>query len=228
MPTNDGHRQRVKNRFLSEGLDHFDEEHVLELLLFYCIPRKDTKPLAKTLIEQFGSLSQVLEAPREALQKVPEVGGNVATFLSLITEVGRYYLVNRCDVGKVLDTTEKYGKYLLPHFFGRRNETVFLLCMDAKCKVLCCRELGGGSVNATSISVRQIVEVALGVSASMVVLAHNHPSGIAVPSGQDVLTTQRVAAALTAVEVALVDHIVVADEEFVSMVQSGLYTPGDV
>ncbi len=228
MPTNDGHRQRVKNRFLSEGLDHFDEEHVLELLLFYCIPRKDTKPLAKTLIEQFGSLSQVLEAPPEVLQKVPEVGANVATFLSLITEVGRYYLVNRCDAGKILDTTEKYGKYLLPHFFGRRNETVFLLCMDAKCKMLCCRELGGGSVNSTSISVRQIVEVALGVSASMVVLAHNHPSGIAVPSGQDVLVTQRVAAALAAVEVALVDHIVVADEEFVSMVQSGLYTPGDV
>ena len=113
------------------------------------------------------------------------------------------------------------GAYLVPRFFGRKVETVFLLCLDAKCKVLCCREIGEGSVNAASISVRKVVEAALSSGATSVVLAHNHPSGVALPSADDVQTTRRVAAALSAVEVKLIDHIVVAEGDFISMVQSG-------
>ena len=109
----------------------------------------------------------------------------------------------------------------MPRFFGRTRETVFLLCLDAKCKVLCCKEIGEGSVNTASISVRKVVETALAANATTVVLAHNHPSGIAVPSNEDIQTTQRIAAALSAVEIHLADHIVVADGDYVSMVQSG-------
>ena len=110
---------------------------------------------------------------------------------------------------------------MVPRFFGRKVETVFLLCLDAKCKVLCCREIGEGSVNAASISVRKVVEAALSANATTVVLAHNHPSGVALPSADDVQTTRRIAAALSAVEVKLIDHIVVAEGDFISMVQSG-------
>ena len=110
---------------------------------------------------------------------------------------------------------------MVPRFFGRTRETVFLLCLDAKCKVLCCKEVGEGSVNAASISVRKIVETALATNATTVILAHNHPSGVALPSAEDVQTTRRVAAALNAVEVHLADHIVVAEGDYVSMVQSG-------
>jgi len=110
---------------------------------------------------------------------------------------------------------------MLPFFFGRRVETVFLLCLDAKCKVLCCKEVGEGSVNSAGISVRKIVETALGANATSVVLAHNHPSGLAVPSAEDIQTTRRIAMALSAVEISLADHIVVADEDYVSIVQSG-------
>ena len=102
---------------------------------------------------------------------------------------------------------------------------MFLLCLDAKCKVLCCKEVGEGSVNSAGVPIRRIVEVALGVNATTVVLAHNHPSGIAIPSCDDIQTTLRVAAALDAVEITLADHIVVADGDFVSMVQSGYYRP---
>lgn len=221
MPIHDGHRQRLKNRFLKEGLDSFSEIQVLELLLFYCIPRKDTNPIAHALLDHFGSLSQVLEAPAEELQKVEGVGESAATFLHLTTEVGRYYLVNRTMQATILPTIEDCAQYMLPFFFGRRNETVFLLCLDAKCKVLCCREVGEGSVNSAGISVRKIVETALGVNATTVVLAHNHPSGVALPSGEDIQTTRRVAMALAAVEITLADHIVVADDDYVSLAQSG-------
>jgi len=225
MSIHDGHRQRLKQRFLEEGLDNFTDIQVLELLLFYCIPRKDTNPIAHRLLDHFGGLSQVLEASPEQLQKVPGIGESAATFLSLITEVGRYYLVDRSTRERILNTIDDCGKYLVPFFFGRSKETVFLLCLDAKGKVLCCRFVGEGSVNSANISLRQIVEIALGVNASMVVLAHNHPSGVALPSGEDLATTKRIAQALYMMDVVLADHIVVADDDFVSVVQSGYYHP---
>ena len=224
MSIHDGHRQRLKQRFLESGLDGFTQIQALELLLFYCIPRRDTNPIAHALLDRFGSLSQVLEAPAEELCKVPGIGENAAMLLRLTTEMGRYYLVNRSNQNTILNTIEKCAAYLQSFFFGRRNETVFLLCLDAKCKVLCCREVGEGSVNSASISVRKIVETALAANATTVVLAHNHPSGIAIPSPEDIQTTRRIAAALRAVEVVLADHVVVADDDYVSMVQSGHLT----
>ena len=221
MPIHDGHRERMKKRFLEEGLDGFTQIQALELLLFYCIPQKDTNPLAHALLDRFGSLSQVLEAPVEELRKVPGVGAHTAIFLHLITEAGRFYLVNRSSQESILPSLESCAEFMLPFFFGRKVETVFLLCLDAKCKVLCCKEIGEGSVNAAGISVRRVVETALNAGASTVVLAHNHPSGLALPSAEDIQTTRRVALALSAVEIHLADHIVVADGDYVSMVQSG-------
>jgi DNA repair protein RadC len=200
---------------------------VLELLLFYCIPQKDTNLLAHELLNRFGSLPQVLEATAEELEKVPGVGEHVSTLLTLITAISRYYMVSRTTRFDVLTSNEQCGAYLVPYFVGRRDETVFLLCLDAKCKVLCCKEVGRGSVNSASVSTRRVVETALGVNASTVILAHNHPSGIAIPSTEDILTTRRIAMALDAVGIVLADHIVVADDDYVSMVDSAYYRPED-
>ena len=216
-----GHRERLKMRFLEEGLDNFSDIQVLELLLFYVIPRRDTNPIAHALLNRFGSLTQVLEAEVEELKKVEGIGQETAVFLHLLPSVGRYYLVDKTVQCRILRTIDQCGEYLLPFFFGRKVETVFLLCLDAKCKVLCCKEVGEGSVNSAGISIRKIVETALGSNATSVVLAHNHPSGVAVPSIEDAQTTYRIAAALRAVDVHLVDHIVVADGDYVSMIQSG-------
>jgi len=216
-----GHRDRLKQRFLEEGLDNFTDIQVLELLLFYAIPVKDTNPIAHALLDRFGSLSQVLEADVEELKRVPGIKDHAATLLALVIDLCRYYQVNCAQKTEILATLDACANYLVPRFFGRTRETVFLLCLDAKCKVLCCKELGEGSVNTASISVRKVVETALSANATTVVLAHNHPSGIAVPSNEDVQTTGRIAAALQAVEIYLADHIVVADGDYVSMVQSG-------
>ncbi len=221
MSIHDGHRARMKQRFRQEGLDNFSEVQVLELLLFYAIPRQDTNVIAHSLLAHFGTLSQVLEAPAAELEKVPGIGENAATLLSLATAVGRYYLVNRSTQQVILSTIEKCGEYMVPFFFGRRNETVFMLCLDAKCKVLCCKEMGEGSVNSANVPIRRIVEIALGANATTVVLAHNHPSGLALPSCDDIQTTRKVAAALGTVDIHLADHIVVADGDYVSMIQSG-------
>ena len=221
MSIHDGHRQRLKQRFQEEGLDGFTQIQALELLLFYCIPRKDTNPIAHALIERFGSFSQVLEAPVAELCKVPGVSRNTALFLQLNREAGRFYLVDRMQKNTVLTTLDACAAYMVPRFYGRSVETVYLLCLDAKCKVLCCKEVGEGSVNSAGISVRKIVETALHANATSVVLAHNHPSGLALPSEEDLQTTRRIAAGLQAVEIQLVDHIIVADDDYVSMAQSG-------
>ena len=183
-----GHRERLKQRFLEEGLDNFTEIQVLELLLFFAIPVKDTNPLAHSLLDHFGSLSRVLEADVEDLKKVPGIKDHAATLLALVIDLCRYYQVNCAQETDILTTLDACGKYLVPRFFGRTKESVFLLCLDAKCKVLCCKEIGEGSVNTAAISVRKVVETALAANATTVVLAHNHPSGIAVPSNEDVQT----------------------------------------
>lgn len=221
MSIHQGHRQRMKDRFRAEGLDNFSDVQVLELLLFYAIPQRDTNPLAHALIDHFGSLSQVMHASAEELEKVSGIKSNAATLIKLVTETVRYTGVDEMMHMKILSTIDECGEYLKSFLFHRRNETVFLLCLDAKCKVLCCKEIGEGSINSANVPIRRIVETALGANASSVVLAHNHPSGIAVPSAEDIQTTMRLARALSTVDIALVDHIIVADDDYVSLVQSG-------
>lgn len=226
MSMHDGHRKRLRQRFLEEGLDHFTDVQVLELLLFYCIARQDTNPIAHRLLEHFGSLSRVLEAPVAELCKVEGVGENTAIFLRLVTQAGSFYLKDRAAKTKVLPTLESCAQFLQPYFYGQNVETVYLLCLDAKCKLLCCKKMSQGNVNSTEISIRKIVETALSANASSVLLAHNHPGGIAIPSYADIRTTLNVASALQAVDVHFIDHLVICDDDYVSLMQSGYLRSG--
>lgn len=219
------HRRRVKNRFLSEGLDHFEELHALELLLFFAIPQGDVNPRAHRLLEHFGNLHQVLEAPPEQLMQVEGIGEHTAILLGLVKGLSRKYLIGYEEKNIQLQTLEDCGKYLMDRFLGKRDESVMLLCLDAKRAPLCCRVVSEGSVNTAEVSVRKVVEAALAVNATSAVLAHNHPSGIALPSMEDIVTTRRMGMALDAVGITLEDHIVVAGRDYVSLAQSGYYDP---
>lgn len=227
MSIHKGHRQRLKERFCQEGLDGFNEVNALELLLFYCVPRSDTNPLAHRLIEHFGSFSAVLDASIEELEAVEGVGHNISTFLSFIPQVERYYNDNKNKNVKALTSTAQCVDYLRPKFINRKNEMVYMICLDAKCKVLACKKLGEGSVNSAGVPIRRIVDAALKVNASAVILAHNHPGGLAMPSNDDRIVTERVAQALAGVDIILSDHLVFADGDCVSMVASGAYRPAE-
>ena len=224
MAIQDGHRQRVKDRFRKEGLDNFDERYVLEMLLFYCVPRTDTKELACRLLEHFGSIVQVLDATPEELEKVPGVGEGISTFLSFRRALERYYQIKRAaQTERILKSIDEYGAFLRPYFQGKRNEMVYILCLDAKCKVLCCKQVGEGSVNSANVPIRRIVEIAITSNATTVILAHNHPSGLALPSNEDIQTTHRLAQAMDAVDIQLLDHLVFTDHDYISIAQSGYY-----
>jgi len=219
----DGHREKMRRRFLGGGLDHFADHEALELLLFYAIPRRDTNPIAHELMNRYGSLSAVLSAPVEDLQKVDGIGENAAILLKLVPHIchkARLADAERQDV--VLNTSARAGSYLLEHFAGEKNEVIYQLCLDRKGKALSCKRLGEGNIGSAALDIRRMVENAILSSASAVILAHNHPSGIALPSPEDYAATDRAKAALSTIGVVLSDHIIVADGTFVSMADSGL------
>lgn len=222
MGIHDGHRDKMRKRYLATGLEGFAEHEALELLLFYAIPRRDTNPLAHQLIDRYGSLDAVLSAPVEELQTVEGVGESAAVLLHLVLP-----LAERCRLlaerAVILNSSEKAGAYLLRRFSGKKYEVVYQLCLDGKGKLLACKLLTEGSLNGAELNIRKLVGNALLADASAVILSHNHPSGVALPSSEDFTTTGQVRSALEQVGVRLADHIIVADGDFVSMRDSGYF-----
>lgn len=223
-----GHRSRMRDRFRKEGLDSFEDVHVLELLLQYSIPRIDTKPLARELLNRFGSFCAVLEASEESLTQVHGIGVQTATFLRLVNAVGRHYQISLQKSPTVLNSIQDCGDYLSKFFLGRRVETVYMLAMDGKRRLICCQKLGEGELNSTLIPVRKLVEMILSANAAAVVLAHSHPGGLAVPSLEDIQITRNMGKVLASLNVALVDHLIFTEDDWISMVQSGAYFPNSV
>ena len=222
MGIHDGHREKMRRRFLETGLEGFADHEALELLLYYAIPRRDTNPIAHALMERYDSLSAVLNAPAEDLQKVEGVGESAAVLLNLAFQLGRRARLSDAAQEAVLNSSERAGTYLLERFAGEMREAVYLLCLDRKGKLLACKRMADGDAAGASLNIRRVVETALLTSASAVILAHNHPSGVALPSPEDESATRQVRQALAAINVALADHIIVADNDFVSMADSGL------
>ena len=222
MGTHDGHRERKRRQFREHGIDAFADHEVLELLLYYAIPRRDVNPIAHALIERFGNLEAVLAAPLEELELVPGMGPGAATLIKLVPQVTRRARISAAAHEKVLDTTERIGAFFLEQFVAQTQEVVYQLCLDANGRMICCRKVSEGDVAGVGLNLRRIVENALRCNAVLVALAHNHPSGVALPSHEDEIATIQIRDALAAVDVRLVDHIIVADDDYVSLRHEGL------
>ena len=223
MLTPEDFRRRVIRRFHRLGrLDNYDDLQVLELLLLFALPPESAQAAATELLEYYGSVASILEAPTVELQTFPHMTIEAMALIHLVPELGRYHMVQRACLARPLNTTTDCGNYLLPHFHGEQDEVVYLLCLDANYQPRDCRMLFRGSVNTAGVSVRSIVRVALACNATWVVLAHNHTSDVPMPSVEDERTTQRIGKALDAVGIGLADHIIVAGGSFVSMMDLGL------
>jgi len=208
-----GHRARVKERFLRDGLDGFEKHNVLELLLFYALPQRDTNPIAHALINRFGSVRGVLEASVEDLCTIDGISEHSATLLKLMPAVWRY-AASEVERGERFESLNKLGRKLVTCYAGLTVETILLVLLDNSGRILEIVKVGEGSVNQVRMETRKLIEHAIRTNASMAVLAHNHPNGNAVPSTDDISTTEAVAKAFEAIHVEFIDHLVIAGDRF--------------
>ena len=214
------HRERVLEKFCRFGLDVFSDHEVLELLLFFAIPRVDTNPTAHRLLERFGSLHAVLEAPVEQLCEVQGIGPRSADLLKLSFAMCARY---QQDLAKSerhsdkLNSYEKIGEYFVPQFAGEQEEVLLAAYLDGAGRVIKCEEIARGGHTQVTMDAYKIARAALLCGASGVVLAHNHPDGTAVPSEADMLATRRLEQTIAGLGLQLVDHCVVARGKYTSI-----------
>lgn len=218
----EGHRQRVKVRYLAEGLDGFEDHQVLEMLLFFCIPMKDTNELAHKMLREFGSLAGLFEADPKDIRKRCNVGENTAVLVSLIPSLARRYFKGKWGDKPVLNSTAKAGEFAVSLFAGRTYEAFYAICLDSQNRVNYAALVHEGTINEAPVYPRLIVETALRHQANSLILAHNHPGGALQPSSADIEVTRRVVTAVEAISIKVMDHIIVAGDKYYSFAEKGL------
>lgn len=210
----EGHRQRLRDRFLSHGAQGLTDSDMLELLLTMGTPRRDCKELARNLLARFdGSFSQVLDASQAELEQVKGVGPKNAFALHFVQAAARRYLQERLKGKDYLRSSREVGDYLIHALRGMSRETLMAIYLDASYGILALEELAVGTLTAATVHPREVVAAALRHKAAAVILAHNHPSGNLQPSTQDRQLTRRLFLALAFCEIQLLDHCVIGGEE---------------
>ena len=217
-----GHRSRLRNKYAEFGIEALEPHEVLEMLLYNAVPYRNTNDIAKRLLDAFGSLGAVFDASVDMLTD-EGLTRNQALYLKLIPDVTRLYSLDKYINPVKLVDTESIADYVIDQFIGiEGRERVILMLFDTKGKLLFCGILSEGEFDSAPVPIRKIMRLVMNYNAASVVLAHNHPSGFAMPSLKDVEATRAIMTSLKNVGVKLIDHYVVADNDAVSMAMSNL------
>ena len=220
----DGHRKRLRAEFLKNPINDATPPHkVLEFLLFYSIPRHDTNEIAHALMEKFHTFSNVFDASEEELLSVEGVGENTVALIKNILPIARIYEADKHSTGLLLRDYNTIGEFILRKYAGIADEHFSILCLDNSGKLLGFEMLNEGDISSVGVSTRTVLETAMRTRATSCVIAHNHPSGIALPSGEDIAITRNLKAILFQIGVRLVDHIIISGNDFVSLRLSADY-----
>ena len=218
----DGHRERLRARFLKGGADAMPDYELLELTLFAALPWRDTKPLAKALLARFGSFAEVIAAPRARLMEVKGVGEGVANHLKIV-EAAAHRLAKTQVIGRpALSSWTALLDYCTAAMARIQNEEFRVLFLDRKNVLIADEVQNRGTVDHTPVYPREIVKRALELSASAIILVHNHPSGDPTPSKADIAMTREIVAAAKALGLAVHDHLVIGRGGHASFKSLGL------
>lgn len=214
-----GHRDRLKDRFLQEGLEHFQIHNALELMLFYSIPYKDTNEIAHVLLDTFGSLRNVFDAPYDELVRVDGIGKNSAILVKLITEIAKLSRREFNDSIQIIDNTVLAKRFCENLFYGCTNEAVAVICLDNANHLIHYENVSSGTVNRSHVDRRQLMEAVVRHNSSSIILTHNHPRGDCTASSEDLNFTMEIKLLLNHIGVRLEDHIIVGEWASFSMAQ---------
>ncbi len=217
-----GHRGRLRRRFIDHGIDGLQDHEVLELLLTYCIARKDTKPLAKTLLRRFGSLSGVLDADAEELREVEGVGEAAAVLIKLSRSLLEIYMREGALSGTRLSTPGSVVDYLRVSMGGLKDEQFRALYLNSQNELLKEVVIQEGTVDQSVVYPRKVLEHALRYKASSVILIHNHPGGLLKPSRSDIELTERLKSAAEEMGIRVHDHFIITRNGYFSFHENGL------
>ncbi len=204
-----GHRKRVKDSVVNNGFSHLQDHQLLELLLFYSIPREDTNALAHALLEEFGSLGELFKATPEQLKRVSGVGESTAILISSIGEASYRTSIVKQDKRVIYKTPEDYKNLAVSYLQNESVEKVFLFCFDSKGKLKKCVELSQGDEASSFVDVKKAVKAMMETDSKKAVIAHNHPVGGVIPSAADLDTTRAISVMFRKLGFLLVDHIIV-------------------
>ena len=214
----EGHRDRLRNKFLENGFQGFDPHNILELLLFYSIPRKDTNEIAHNLLNHFGSLKYVFEADYNELVKVNGISKNSATLIKMIPKIFQEYMNDCLKENTVFDTADKIGRFFVNKYLGEKIEIVYAMLLNNKFELLDLVKVEEGSVNHANIPSRKIVDAVVRTNAAMVVIAHNHPDGLACPSHDDITATANLMGLFKSLDVHILEHFIIAGTSYFPLV----------
>ncbi len=220
----EGHRKRLKRKLLNFDSENFEPHEALEILLFYSLPRQNTNPIAHELIDSFGSLQGVIDAPVEELQKIKGVGENAATLIKLMHDLAVLYGERTIVQDNSIPADEKITNYLAMKYAGQTKEVVYMLCVNSMGNILNCIKVCDGSPDSAVLTTRMVVETAVSFDSKDIIIAHNHPNGFAVPSMADVTATQEFISVLESIGINLADHIIVSKDDQFSMAKSRKYS----
>lgn len=211
-----GHRHRLRQRFFRNGLESFHDYEVLELLLTLSTPRKDMKPHARELIRRLGSLAAVLDAPSSALMNIEGIGESSVFAMKLPHAIGRRYLFEQAQGRDYLKSSRTVKDYLTHNLRDRNREVFMVIFLDGQNQVIRMEELFSGSLTSSAIYPREVVKKVLEYDSASVILVHNHPSGNLRPSASDRAVTKKLQTALNAIDVSILDHLIVGGNDFFS------------
>ncbi len=217
-----GHRQRLKNRFRKSGGNSLEDYELLELLLFRTIPRRDTKPLAKNLIEKFGSFAGVINAPDQLLMEVSGVGEAIITEFRLINAATQRVLKHSIHKKPILNNWEELLDYCRSIMAHKTKEQFRIIFLDKRNRVIDEELQQEGTVDHTPVYIREISKRALELSATALILVHNHPSGDPTPSRADIEMTKKIIATTDGLGIIVHDHIIIGKDGYASLKSLGL------
>ena len=216
----DGHRERMRQRFMKEGADSFEDHELLELLLFYAIPRRNTNEIAHLLLDKYGSLDSLFDAPIEDIANTHGVGESTALFLKLIPAIHRGVMKAKAMPKSKIFNAEQAIEILTAQYIGFQEEAVTLISLDNRNCVKDISIVSYGTLKDVLVDIRKIVLTLVKHNATNAIIAHNHPQGVAKPSVEDVNVTRELRTALASLDIRLLDHIIIADNEHYSMASS--------